>query len=72
MSDFKTDEDRRGMRVGGMITLGIGILFLLSNLHILPSIAKMWPMFPIIVGISLIIGSFFKNKKPDNSDHPTN
>jgi hypothetical protein len=68
MSDKNTEEDRRGMLIGGLITLGVGLIFLLSNLDILPEIGEMWPMIPIIVGVSLIIGSFFKGKRSDKSE----
>ena len=70
MSDKKMDADRRGLLIGGSITLGVGLLFLLSNLNILPDIGEMWPMIPIIVGISLIIGSFYKGKESDKSGQP--
>ncbi len=68
MSDKKMEDDRWGILIGGLITLGVGFLFLLSNLGILPEFGEMWPMIPIIVGISLIIGSFYKGKKSDESD----
>ncbi len=68
MSDKKMEEDRRGMLIGGLITLGVGLIFLLSNLDILPNIGEMWPMIPIIVGVSLIIGAFYKGKKSDKSE----
>ena len=68
MSDKKMETDRRGMLIGGLITLGVGLIFLLSNLGILPGIGQMWPMFPIIVGVALIIGAFYKDKKSDESD----
>ena len=68
MSDKKMEEDRRGMLIGGLITLGVGLIFLLSNLDILPEIGEMWPMIPIIVGVSLIIGSFYKGKRSDKSE----
>jgi hypothetical protein len=65
MSDKKREEERRGLLIGGLITLGVGLIFLLSNLGILPDIGEMWPLIPIIVGLSLIIGSFCKGKKSD-------
>lgn len=65
MSDKKREEERRGMLTGGLITLGIGLIFLLSNLGILPDIGEMWPLIPVVVGIALIIGSFYKGKKSD-------
>ncbi len=67
MLDKKAEEDRRGMLVGGLITLGIGVLFLLSNMGILPDIGRMWPLIPIIVGVALIIGAFSKGKKSEES-----
>ena len=59
MSERK-DDDRRGMLIGGLITLGIGLVFLLDELDVIPSIGRMWPIFPIIVGIALIVGAFLK------------
>jgi hypothetical protein len=72
MCEMKMDADRRGMLIGGLITLGIGVIFLLSNLEILPDVGEMWPLIPIIVGISLIIGSFSKGKKSDKSESSPN
>ncbi len=70
MSDKKMESERRGMLIGGLITLGVGLIFLLSNLGIMPGIGQMWPMFPIIVGVALIIGAFYKDKKSDDSEQP--
>ncbi len=52
--------DRRGTLTGGLIVAGIGVFFLLDNFDIIPSMGKMWPIFPIIVGVALIVGSFRK------------
>jgi hypothetical protein len=52
------------MLIGGMIVTGVGVIFLLDELDIIPSIGKMWPIFPIIVGVALIVGSF---RKPGRS-----
>ena len=68
MSDKKMESERRGMLMGGLITLGVGLIFLLINLGILPEMRDMWPMIPIIVGGALIIGSFHKDKKSDKSE----
>ena len=46
------------MLVGGLIVTGIGVLFLMEKLDLIPGIGDMWPIVPIIVGISLIVGSF--------------
>jgi len=46
------------MLVGGLIVFGVGVFFLLDQLGIIPDMSDMWPIFPIIVGLALIIGSF--------------
>ena len=57
------------MRVGGLIVTGVGVFFLLENLDLIPNVGKMWPVIPIIVGVSLIVTSFgkpaSKNNDPD-------
>ena len=72
MSDEKMNSERRGMLTGGLITLGVGVVFLLNSLGILRGMGQMWPLFPIVVGIALIIGSFFKGKKSDDYGPPPN
>ena len=72
MSDRQMESERRGMLLGGLIVFGVGLIFLLINLDILPGMRDMWPMIPIIVGVSLIIGSFCKGKKSDKSEHSPN
>jgi hypothetical protein len=49
--------------VGGIIVLGIGLLFLLVNLDVLPGLTKSWPAMLIIVGAAIITGAFIKGKK---------
>jgi hypothetical protein len=65
----KEKEDRHGMVIGGIIVLGIGVLFLLSNLDVIPNIGKMWPLILVVVGLALLIGAVVKRepKKPDTS-----
>lgn len=58
-----SQDDRTGLLIGGTITLGVGTLFLLVNLDILPGFHDMWPIFIIIVGLALIVGGFSKKKK---------
>ncbi len=52
--------DKRGTLIGGLIVTGIGVFFLLDNFDVIPNMGKMWPIFPIIVGVALIVGSFRK------------
>jgi len=51
------------MIIGGIIVLGVGLLFLLVNLEVLPGLGTSWPGFIVIVGLALIIGALFKKKK---------
>lgn len=60
-------EDRHGMVIGGIIVLGIGIIFLLSNLRILPHVGTMWPLILVVVGIALLIGAIVK-REPKKED----
>ena len=68
MSGKCDSEERRGMIIGGLITIGVGLLFLLNNFNVIPGMHKMWPVIPVIVGVALIIGAFSKKKKTDDSD----
>jgi uncharacterized membrane protein HdeD (DUF308 family) len=67
MHKEEKNEDRHGMVIGGIIVLGIGILFLLSNLDVIPHIGKMWPLILVVVGIALLIGAVIK-REPKKSD----
>ena len=58
MGDKK--DDARGMLIGGLIVLGVGILFLLHNLGVIPDMDVIWPIFPIVVGLALIVGALTK------------
>jgi len=58
----KEKDDVTGMLIGGIIVTGIGLLFLLSNMGILPRFGELWPVIMIIVGIALVIGAFTKKK----------
>ena len=51
------------MLTGGIMVLGIGLLFLLINLGVLPDLGRTWPLFLIIVGGALIVGATMKKRK---------
>jgi hypothetical protein len=53
-------DDPRGMLMGGLIVLGVGVLFLLHNLGLIPDMEVVWPMFPILVGLALIVGALMR------------
>ena len=67
-AEKKESEDRLWTLIGGSIVTGVGILFLLINMDLLPPMEDTWPIILIIVGLALIIGTFFKKKK--KSDIP--
>ncbi|HKZ21780.1 MAG TPA: DUF5668 domain-containing protein [candidate division Zixibacteria bacterium] len=56
-------KNSRSNLIGGIILIGVGFLFLLSNLGIVPQVGTMWPMFLIIVGIAIIVGGSRRRKK---------
>ncbi len=60
-------DDRRGMLTGGLIVLGVGVMFLLVNLDIIPHLGRMWPLFPIIVGIALIVSALLKGRPGESA-----
>ena len=55
------------MRIGGLIVTGVGVFFLLVNFDLIPDMGKMWPVLPIIVGVSLLVTSFGK-AGPEDKD----
>jgi hypothetical protein len=55
-------DDRHGMVIGGLIVLGLGVVFLLSNLEIIPDFSTMWPLVLVIIGIALLIGAVVKKE----------
>jgi cytochrome c-type biogenesis protein CcmH/NrfF len=55
--DSKNPKDDRGKLVGGIIVAGIGLVFLLSNLDIIPHIGRTWPLILIVVGFALLVGA---------------
>jgi hypothetical protein len=50
-------KDERGRLVGGIIVTGIGLVFLLSNLDVIPGIGRTWPLFLVVVGFALLVGA---------------
>ncbi len=65
------DNASHGQVQGGLIVLGVGVIFLLSNLGYIPDMGDMWPLFPIVVGIALIVGGLMrKGKRPGSPSTP--
>ena len=63
MSQPCEKDDRRGMVIGGLIVLGLGVIFLLSNLRIIPDFAEIWPLVLVVIGIALLVGAVMKKDK---------
>lgn len=51
------------MVIGGLIVLGLGVVFLLANLEIIPDVGTMWPLILVVIGIALLIGAAVKKDK---------
>jgi len=61
-------DDRHGMVIGGLIVLGLGVVFLLANLEIIPDFGTMWPLMLVVVGIALLIGAVLKREKKEEAE----
>jgi len=67
MTQHCEKDDRHGKAIGGIILLGVGLVFLLSNLEIIPDFREMWPLILVVVGIALLAGAVLsrdKQKRP--------
>ena len=62
-------EGGRGQFTGGLIVLGVGLLFLARNLGWIPGFHIIWPVVLIIVGVALILGGL-RNKRPAQTGTP--
>ncbi len=56
-----TTQERRGLPIGAIIVIAIGVLFLLQNLGVLPwslwtQAWRLWPVVLIVIGINILIG----------------
>ncbi|VVB67137.1 PspC domain protein [Candidatus Norongarragalina meridionalis] len=55
----REEDGKHGLLIGGIIVLGIGLVFLASNYGWFPgwwSWDKMWPVMLILVGVGLLAG----------------
>jgi hypothetical protein len=64
-SDKKKKSKGNGSISAGFIMIGTGLVFLLSNMGVIPGIDETWPLFLIIVGASLLIGALRDRNAPD-------
>jgi putative Mn2+ efflux pump MntP len=63
-------EQRKEKFIGGIILLGLGLLFLLSNLDIIPGLGKTWPLILIVIGIALLVTPGKKCEKKKEEQIP--
>ena len=66
----KEKNERANLLISGSIILGVGIIFLLINMDVIPGLHDTWPILIIIVGIALIVGGFASKKKADKELTP--
>ena len=62
-------KKQRSRMAGGIIMLGLGVIFLLNNFDVV-YFEDSWPFILIIVGFALLIGALFKNKEPEPGQTP--
>ena len=56
-------NDRHGKLIGGIILIGIGLVFLLSNWEIIPDFSESWPIVIIVIGVALLLGARRKGEE---------
>jgi hypothetical protein len=66
----KKKDKGKGSITAGFILVGIGLVFLLDNLDIIPSLGETWPLFLIIIGAALLIGALRDKKTTDSTMPP--
>jgi len=55
----KSDD---GKHLGGLTTIFIGIIFLLHTFRVF-TIDQSWPLFLVVVGVSLMLSSAYRNRQ---------
>ena len=61
-------NDRHGKLIGGIILIGIGLVFLLSNWEIIPDFSESWPIVIIVIGVALLLGARRKGEEKKTSE----
>jgi len=56
-------DDRHGKLIGGIILIGIGLVFLLSNWNLIPDFSESWPIILVVIGFALLLGALRKGEK---------
>gem|GEM_PF-4605657 len=63
MSHQTFNDGRSTTITWALILIGLGTLFLLINTGVLPDWGESWPAVLIIIGVAMLIGSFFIKPK---------
>lgn len=61
--DLDENNRRRSRTIGGLVLLGLGVLFLINNFLPHFNFAKLWPLILIIAGLAILAGSFKEKSK---------
>ncbi|HWO56389.1 MAG TPA: DUF5668 domain-containing protein [bacterium] len=64
----KKGNHSKGSLTAGFILVGVGLVFLLSNLNVIPDLGETWPLFLIIIGASLVLGALRDRRSSDTQD----
>lgn len=71
MSDNSgTHKKDHGRYTGGFILIGLGLIFLLSNLNLIPGLHRTWPLFLIVIGAALVFGALRKRNEDASMPPP--
>ncbi len=62
-SSEKTKDKRHSRRIGGLILICLGLLFLARNFFHWFDLGKLWPLILVIIGLAVMAGSFGRRKK---------
>ena len=71
MGRNEKDKDTvQGRLTAGLILTGLGLVFLLSNINVIPPIEDSWPLFLVVVGGALLFGAMRDRKKREDALPP--
>lgn len=64
MNEVKSEaETKRGLLIGGIILIGLGVFFLMVQQGWITMLTHSWPVILIIIGVALLIGSLTRSRQ---------